>query len=76
MKELLTEAQLAELWNTTPRHLRHLRVQESLPHIKLGSLIRYDLAAATEWAQSRAVNAPGRRRAGNRPAATRRGSSA
>lgn len=59
--ELITEQQLAELWNTTTRHLRRLRADEGLPHVKVGKLVRYDLAAVNRWLDARTVeHQPGR----------------
>lgn len=47
--ELLTEEQLAELWGTTARHIRRLRVEAALPYIKLGRLVRFDPQDVTAW---------------------------
>lgn len=47
--ELLTEAQLAEQWNTTVRHVRRLRVEGGLPFIKLGRLVRFDPDDVAGW---------------------------
>ncbi len=47
--ELLTEGQLAEQWNTTPRHIRRLRVEGGLPFVKLGRLVRFDPGDVAAW---------------------------
>jgi excisionase family DNA binding protein len=47
--ELLTEQQLADRWRTTPRHIRRLRVESGLPYIKLGRLVRFDVADMDGW---------------------------
>lgn len=47
--ELLTEAQLAEQWQTTVRHIRRLRVEGGLPFVKLGRLVRFDPDDVAAW---------------------------
>jgi excisionase family DNA binding protein len=50
--ELLTEQQLADQWNTTPRHIRRLRVEGGLPFVKLGRLVRFDPDDIAAWVAS------------------------
>jgi excisionase family DNA binding protein len=51
--ELLTEQQLADLWHTSARHIRRLRVEADLPYIKLGRLIRFDQRDIDHWLKTR-----------------------
>ena len=51
--ELLTEQQLADLWHTSARHIRRLRVEADLPYIKLGRLIRFAQRDIDHWLKTR-----------------------
>ena len=42
---------LAGLLSTSIRHLRHLVAKERIPYVKLGGLLRFDLAEVRAWLQ-------------------------
>ena len=46
--KLLTDPQLAELWQCSTRHLINLR-KAGLPFLQIGASIRYDLAEVTDY---------------------------
>ena len=48
LPKLLTEAQLADLWQCSVRHLANMRMA-GLPFLQIGTSIRYDLVEVTEY---------------------------
>jgi phage terminase Nu1 subunit (DNA packaging protein) len=46
--KLLTEPQLAELWQCSVRHLANLRLA-GLPFLQIGASVRYDLTEVTDY---------------------------
>lgn len=48
LPKLLTESQLADLWQCSVRHLANMRVA-GLPFLQIGTSIRYDLVEVTEY---------------------------
>jgi hypothetical protein len=48
LPKLLTEPQLAEVWQCSTRHLINLR-KAGLPFLQIGASVRYDLNEVTEY---------------------------
>lgn len=54
MKVVLTKAELAEALRVSVRSINKLQ-NIGLPRVKIGTSVRYELAAVLEWLRSRSV---------------------
>lgn len=54
---LLAVAEVAELLNVQPRHIYRLVSERRIPYIKLGKLLRFELATIIEWIHANRHNA-------------------
>lgn len=57
LAQLLAVTEVAELLNVQPRHIYRLVSERRIPYIKLGKLLRFELAAIIEWIHASRHNA-------------------